>query len=263
MPGLAATATSDLVPGPPSASWQVYPDGTLAMTASDIYGSQAGAVKGFSDAYQRSWSQTGQGMLDRLERYSSVFWAAFRFGESEGAAKKNKSHVSYGAVAGFGSGAYEVTDPPDSLGYQIDTFVFVSGDYMAVIAMGAKNAVPDHGVLMDQANRQLALIPVPTGELNSIGNGAMATVGIFAGVIALITVVALVIVLIVLLRRRRPMQPLVATAPGLLNLSPDRRYWWDGQSWQDTAARVPPGASMAPDGGQWWDGVAWRPVPPG
>ena len=52
-----------------------------------------------------------------------------------------------------------------------------------------------------------------------------------------------------------------ALAP--VSLSPDKRYWWDGTSWQDTSARMPPGVPLSPDGAQWWDGVSWRPRPPG
>jgi len=44
-------------------------------------------------------------------------------------------------------------------------------------------------------------------------------------------------------------------------LSPDGRWWWDGQQWQDTRRSLPPSIERSPDGTQWWDGVAWRPVP--
>jgi hypothetical protein len=47
-----------------------------------------------------------------------------------------------------------------------------------------------------------------------------------------------------------------------LRLSDDRRWWWDGEQWQDTALSVPPGARRSDDGRHWWDGMSWRPVPP-
>jgi hypothetical protein len=46
-----------------------------------------------------------------------------------------------------------------------------------------------------------------------------------------------------------------------LRLSDDRRWWWDGEQWVDSALRVPPGARRSDDDQQWWDGVSWRPVP--
>jgi len=44
-------------------------------------------------------------------------------------------------------------------------------------------------------------------------------------------------------------------------LSPDRRYWWDGEGWQDTTMTAPPDSPRSPDGRWWWDGATWRPLP--
>jgi hypothetical protein len=261
-PALADQATSDLIPAPTSSLWNVDAGGTHALTAVDIYGSQAGAVKDFVDAYRKSWTQPGKLLVDHLERYSSVLWAAFRFGESEGADKKDKTHTSYATVPGFGTGAYEVTNPPDSLGFVQDVFVFTQGDYLAVILNAAYDATPDHTVLMDQASAQLAQIPVPVGEYNSIGSGVMTTLGIVVGVLGVVTIVVGVVVLFVVLRSRRSRPGYAPVAAGAVSFSTDRRYWWDGQAWQDATARIPPGASRSPDGEQWWDGAAWRPLPP-
>jgi len=256
----ADALTSDLIPGPPDGSWQVYAEGTGAKTKDDIYGSKASTVSGFVDAYDKSWSNDpAQGLVDRLERFSSVFWASVRLSESRTAARDNKSHSSFKVVSGLGTSAYEVTDPADSQGYLSDTIVMTQGDYVSVVAIAAKSE-PDHATLLDQAHRQVAMIPVPKAEYNAIGQGivsGMVWVAIGAGVL---TMILAAIVIIVVLRRRRPtLQP--ALAP--VSLSPDKRYWWDGTSWQDTSARMPPGVPLSPDGAQWWDGVSWRPRPPG
>jgi len=256
----ADALTSDLIPGPPDGSWQVYVEGTGAKTKDDIYGSKASTVSGFVDAYDKSWSNDpAQGLVDRLERFSSVFWASVRLSESRTAARDNKSHSSFKDVSGLGTSAYEVTDPADSQGYLSDTIVMTQGDYVSVVAIAAKSE-PDHATLLDQAHRQVAMIPVPKAEYNAIGQGivsGMVWVAIGAGVL---TMILAAIVIIVVLRRRRPtLQP--ALAP--VSLSPDKRYWWDGTSWQDTSARMPPGVPLSPDGAQWWDGVSWRPRPPG
>jgi hypothetical protein len=50
--------------------------------------------------------------------------------------------------------------------------------------------------------------------------------------------------------------------PGVL-LSSNKRLWWDGIGWQDTATAAPPGAQRSADGHYWWDGETWRTVPQG
>jgi hypothetical protein len=256
----AAPATGDLVPDPSDAAWMVYADGTGARSAADLFGANASSVKGFVDAYDKTWSQPGQGLYDGLEHYSSLFWSAFRAGELRGAAQADTVHTSYRSVAGFGTAAFEVTDPADAQGYLSDTLVFSQGDYIAFIVV-ASPTTPDHNLLMDQANRQLRLIPAPIAEFNSIGSGVLSALKWLGGFVALNLLIAGVIVAIVLVRRRR--RPTVATDPWLaaLNLSPDRRLWWDGQTWIDASFQSPPSAQRSADGTFWWDGVVWRPVP--
>jgi len=47
----------------------------------------------------------------------------------------------------------------------------------------------------------------------------------------------------------------------VLQLSPDGREWWDGETWRSTAISAPTDARRNADGSQWWDGTSWRPVP--
>jgi hypothetical protein len=272
-PAAAATptptpATRDLTAGPPAGPWQVYDQGTGTRTAAEIWGSQASSVKGFADGYQKAWDQTGQGMIDRVERFTSTFWAALRLSESRTAAKQNQRHDSFQEIAGYGPSAYEVTDPADTQGFLTDTIVFTHGDYVGVVALAAVNSVP-RLTLLDQARRQYDLLPTPIGEFQAIGAGVLIGSAVFLGVIAVLILLAVVVVVIVLVRsrRRQPAFAVAYAAAGLpgggFHLSPDGRYWWDGQAWQDTAVRIPPGAQVSPDHALWWDGLAWRPVPPG
>ena len=256
----AATATSDLIPGPPSDSWEIDADGTGARTAADVYGTRASSVIGFVDSYQKTWTLPGLGLYQGLDHFSSVFWAAFRLGESKGATQRNKAHSSYRSVTGFGAAAYEYTDPAGADGYKTDTLVFTAGDYIAVITLAAYDSTPDHNVLMAQAHRQLDRIPVPIGEYNAIGSGLMTTFGWIGVVVAANVLVGGIIVAIVLVRshRRRAATPL---APAWLNLSGDRRHWWDGQHWIDASFQSPPSAQRSADGAFWWDGATWRSVP--
>jgi hypothetical protein len=252
----AGIATADLIPGPPDASWQVYAPGTGPKTVADLFTS--GSAQGFVDAYQKTWTldQPSEGLVDRLEHYSSTFWASFWLGDSRSAANRNKKHTSVSDVPGLGTSAYEVIDPADAEGFLGYTLVFTQGDYLSVVAMAAK-VTPDKATVMDQARRQAANIPVPTAEYDAFGHGILTTIVVIAIVAGVLSIVVSVIVLVVVLRRRR-----TRLAPAGLTFSPDRRYWWDGLAWQDAGMRMPPGAPLSPDASHWWDGTAWRPRPP-
>ncbi len=45
-------------------------------------------------------------------------------------------------------------------------------------------------------------------------------------------------------------------------LSGDRRWWWNGSRWIDSAATPPPMAARTPDGAWWWNGAEWRSAAP-
>jgi len=266
VPALAASSSSteELTAGPPSfGSWAPDPAQTGPRTAADIYGSSGSGVNGFSDAYRRLWRGTDQVLVDRVEHYTSAFWAAFRYGESSGLASGNSGHAAYKKIPSFTSQAYETTDSADAQGFLADTIVFTRGDYLVLVELAAKVSIP-HDVLMDQANRQLALIPVPTAEYTQLGFGIILGGGVFLLVLA-----AVIVGVVLLVRRRRPAIAgrtafaTIAQQPAQgVTLSSDGRHWWDGQGWNDTALSAPPGAPRSPDGGHWWDGQAWRPVPP-
>jgi hypothetical protein len=264
-------ATQDLVAPPPSSAWRVIPDDTGPRTASDLYGSQASSVKGFSDAYQASWTNADKSLAVRVEHFSSVFWSAFRLGESKAAAKKNPAHNSYRDLGQFGANAaYEVTNPADAQGVVVDLIVFTRGDYVADIEIDAKGAA-DHATALDQATRQFNMIPLPLGEYTAIGRGILVGTAVVVGAFIVLVGIATVIILLVVRSRRRAPQTAgpyaaagaYAMAGTAVQVSPDGRFWWDGQSWQDTTGHLPPGASLSPDGTQWWDGRSWRPVPQG
>jgi hypothetical protein len=266
VPGLAAgpSSTSEVTAGPPAAgAWQVFEADTGPRTASDLYGSSASRVNGFGDAYRRVWTTPNQVLVDRVERFTSVVWSGVRYTESKNAAAKSSSHTSYKTIPGFTPYAYETIDPADAQGFIADTIVFSKGDYVAVIALAAKESVP-HDVVMDQARRQLDLLPMATVEYQSIGAGVLA-----GGGVLLVLLVVVVVGAIVLARRRSPATggPILAGsqygAPAGVAMSPEGRHWWDGLAWQDAELTIPPGAQRSPDGSHWWDGVRWRPAPPG
>ena len=134
VPGLAASQspTADLTAGPPPAgSWKAVDAETGALTAAEIYGSQASSVSGFGDAYRRVWSGTNLVLVDRLARFSSVLWAAVSFGSSSGAASASSSHARYKKLPNFTTYAYETTDPAEAQGYRADSILVSQGNSIA------------------------------------------------------------------------------------------------------------------------------------
>jgi hypothetical protein len=258
----AANDLSALIPEPASTDWQRYAPDTGELTAADVYGSNASSVQGFSDAYRKVWTSQDQVLSDRVTQFSSTLWVSVRLG----AARAADARVTGNAVvdiSGYGQAAYEVRVPADANGFVRYAIVFGKGDYLAVVSLANRTGPPSITILGQQADLQQNLIPAATAETARIG------AVVILGGLGLLAVVAVVIVVIVVMlgRNRRRRVPL-AYAPGVqappaggLTLSPDRRYWWDGVTWQDTAFRLPPGAGLSPDGRSWWDGVTWRPVP--
>jgi len=265
----SAMATSDLIAGPPSGSWTVSSyTGTLGV--SDIY-ADTSSVPGFLDAYRKAWDQPAVGLYDDLVHYSSLFWADYALANFKAGVQSDSSRSSFQSLGGFGAGAFEVTYPADTDGYKWDEIYFAVGDYVAKVSFAATGTVA-RDVLLDQAARQLALLPAPTAELRSLGarplTGVLGAGPVIVGVVLFI--VAAIVLIVVLARRSRAPavagryavpygSPVVARAGPIY--SDDRRHWWDGQVWQDTMVWIPPGVRISPDGTVWWDGAAWRPMP--
>jgi hypothetical protein len=261
----SATATAVLVPGPPSSSW-TDSTATGPMTVDDFYGSPGSSATGFIDGYLKAWDEGDVGLDDQLAHYTSVFWAQFALNSFKSGAQRDVTHTSFKLLTGLGPSAFEVTYPADTDGYKWDEIWFAQGDYLAAISMASKGYIA-HDVLLDQTVRQLHLLPNATGELRSIGTGVLVGVGVVGTILVVIAIVATIA--IVMLVRRRPstlagIYPATSGTPAALagaQMSEDRRHWWDGQAWQDTALRIPPWASISADGTQWWDGASWRTMP--
>jgi hypothetical protein len=87
-------------------------------------------------------------------------------------------------------------------------------------------------------------------------NGALIPIAIVGGGIL---VVGLLVVALVLFLNGRG-RGSKAAEPGP-QMSPDGRYWWDGQAWRDAEQSAPPNAMRSADGYYWWDGNSWRSAP--
>jgi hypothetical protein len=86
---------------------------------------------------------------------------------------------------------------------------------------------------------------------------------VYAALSSLFCGVGLLVYLLVYAAQSDEVVEVAVSQPGhgVADLSDDRRWWWDGERWEDTERVVPPGRRRSRDGAYWWDGVAWRPVP--
>jgi hypothetical protein len=142
-----------------------------------------------------------------------------------------------------------------------DGFAFVKGnDFFTLIFVSAADDLGTQAA--DQAKVQFSSAPdytIPPAQQNPGNSAAYAAGGLTADVLFIAIIVGVILFVVGMVRRsrRRP-----AIAVGALQLSPDGRYWWDGQAWKDSQLEIPATAQKSADGQLWWDGRAWRPVPP-
>lgn len=154
-----------------------------------------------------------------------------------------------------------------------DAFAFVKGNDMFVV--GYESTQDD---VLDLA-RALAKTHYDSAPSSTIppaqwpenikapsGLAAIPTGNVITAVLIVALIVGVIGVYAALVRRS--WEPSAAPAPeapgwGTVLLSPDGRFWWDGQAWRDSTHEVPPFAQHSDDGLYWWDGLSWRPVPLG
>lgn len=149
-----------------------------------------------------------------------------------------------------------------------DTAVFVKGnDLFDVYAFSKKDDLGD--LVTTQAQRLFDAAPrytIPPSQwpenaasspLSSFTfSGAVIPFAIGAG--SVVVVGLLLVALVMLLRGLGRGSRAAESSP---QISPDGRYWWDGQSWRDAEQAAPPSAMRSADGYYWWDGNSWRRVP--
>ena len=196
----SSTATSDLIPGPPSGSWTVSTDYTGPETVNDFYGTPSPSAPGFSDAYSKSWYQPEVGVYDEVARYESLLWALYALSIFKVNFQQDPDATAVQNISGFGYGAFEVTYPADTDGYKWDEIYFAVGDYVAAVSLGA-TATLARDVLLDQSSRQLASLPAAIAEVRTIRTGILLAL---AGGMLVTSLFIAGILLLILLPLRRP-----------------------------------------------------------
>jgi hypothetical protein len=264
-----------------------YAQATAATDAGPT--TQALARAGFVTGYGRTWVSAGSAhvWVEAVMAFTGARGAATWLRQSEAADKADPSYAQALTISGIGTyyGARLVDKVHKAYG---DAFVFVKGnDVYLVTYVSNKNDLAS--IAATQTKKQFDAAPPltipqaqwPESKVTSSPFDALKIVGaIIAGVLILGLIAAAAIIL---RSRRRPAQaipaqgshaastpaavvvPAAVAAPapaGGLQMSDDRRSWWDGAAWRDAEREVPPAAQRSEDGHFWWDGAAWRPMPP-
>ena len=202
--------------------------------------------------------------------------------QSEIADKAEPTYKQALTIAGIDS-YYGVKLVDTANRFYADAYVFVKGnDLMLVSYVSGKNDVAT--IAATQTKRQFDAAPAYTippaqwPETNT-SNAALDVAKLIGAFVIGVVLIGLIGggLLVMRSRRRSGLQPVaVQVAPTVaeavpgtaaeqmprppIQMSEDRRSWWDGSAWRDAEHEVPPGAERSGDGKFWWDGAAWRPV---
>jgi len=222
---------------------------------------------GFVDGYWRTWVQktTRHVLVEIVIAFTGRDGADKWLRSSELADKSDSNYLNSLSIIGIDAyyGAHFLYTSSQTYG---DAFAFVKGnDFFIVLAVSPKDDLG--GFAANQTTAQYAAAPDATIPPSQWPQSRSATVtynfGLPLGLVIVLVLLAGVVLFVVGLARRSRRQTSFAGAPpgAGVQLSPDGRYWWDGQSWRDAQVEVPPAAQRSADGHFWWDGRQWRPVP--
>ncbi|MEA2628881.1 MAG: hypothetical protein QOJ10_1341 [Chloroflexota bacterium] len=239
---------------------------------------------GFLKGYGRTWlsKSTGHGYIEFVMAFTGGKGAKTWLRQSEIADKAEPTYKQALTIAGIDS--YYGVKLVDTVNrFYADAYVFVKGnDLILVSYVSGKNDLAT--IAATQTKRQFDATPAytippaqwPETKTSNTALDVAKLIGAF--VIGVVLIGLIGGALLVMRSRRRPgLQPVAvqvapavaASVPGTaaepvpsppIQMSEDRRSWWDGSAWRDAEHEVPPSAQRSGDGKFWWDGAAWRPL---
>lgn len=284
---LTATASSPS-PSPSLDSVLAQPPnaGFKELTTSDIHGEftahawAAGATNaspseieatlahnGFIDGYGNTWSNSNQQVLiEFVMAFTGGNGAKSQLTAQEATDKGDPTFVRSTTLSGI-SPSYGVHDYDKANSAYVDIYSFVKGNDMFGLAfVSSKDDVQT--MASNQAQAQYSAAPdstIPSSQWpeNQSSKSGSGGGGFFVPIGFIVVVIVALVGFFVRRARGRGGVPGYAGMGGgpAVQMSPDGKYWYDGQSWRDTSQEVPPTAQRSSDGTLWWDGRTWRPVP--
>ena len=237
---------------------------------------------GFLSGFGKTWLQSSKNhvMVEAVLAFTGADGASKWMRQAEAADKALPSYKSALTLNGVG-GYYGAHLFDSTSGLYSDGFVLVKGnDAFLIVFASRKDDLAD--TAPTQAKKQFdgapeSTIPKsqwPESKVSGFLSDPGTLVGhVLFGILVVGGIGALIFV-IARSRRRPTLQPVAAgggyvppaavATPAVptstIQMSDDRRSWWDGMSWRDAEREVPPAAQRSTDGQFWWDGQAWRPT---
>jgi hypothetical protein len=265
-------STSGIFEGPFDA------DGYASITSStDLAGAKSALLNdGFLGGYGRTWVSSAKHLVyvEAVMAFNGAKGAKSWLKQSELADKAEVAYQKPITIVGIDTyyGA-RLVDTANSI--YADAYVFVKGnDTFLISTVSTKDDLATTAAT--QAKRQFDSAPAYTvppaqwPESTSSNRALDAAKLVGAFVVGVLIIGLIVAALLVMRSRRRPTLLAVAPQAGYaaiqatpaehVQMSEDRRSWWDGTSWRDAEHEVPPSAQRSDDGKFWWDGAAWRNV---
>ena len=224
------------------------------------------ARDGFVDGFWRTWQKGHERvLLEMVIAFSGRDGAKSWLRGAEATDKLDADYLHPLSISGIDEyyGAHFYYKSSRTYG---DWYAFVKGnDYFGLVIASAHDDLGTSAA--DQTKAQYAFAPAATIPQSQWPESRSSTVAfnvgsLLGGGIVLVLLAGLVLFVVGLARRSRRQTSFAGSVPGAgVQMSPDGRYWWDGQSWRDAQVQVPPSAQRSADGHFWWDGKQWRPVP--
>jgi hypothetical protein len=228
---------------------------------------------GFVDGYGKTWihQATRRVLVEAVMAFTGAKGARSWLTAAEAGDKTDATYDHSDSISGIDPyyGAHFKYSSNSSVG---DVFSFVKGNDVFVVGfVSVKDDVLNLATTQTKTQYDSApkeTIPSSQWPENASSGGSFPVLA--AGLVGLLVVLAVVGVLALALRRRGTLTPAMAGAAGgmgsppiggLVQMSGDGNYWWDGQTWRDASHEVPPTAQRSGDGALWWDGQKWHPVP--
>jgi hypothetical protein len=225
---------------------------------------------GFIDGYGNTWTNSNQQVLiEFVMAFNGGNGAKSQLTAQEATDKADPTYVRSTTLSGI-SPSYGVHDYDKANTAYVDIYAFVKGNDMFGLAfVSSKDDV--QAMALNQAQAQYSGAPdstVPSSQWpeNQSSNSSSGGGGTFIPIGFIVVVIVALVGFFVRRARSRGAVAGYAGTAGMaggpaVQMSPDGKYWYDGQSWRDTSQEVPPTAQRSSDGTLWWDGRTWRPVP--